>query len=723
MQSAVEEFELNRLPVLPQVLTRLLQELDADNLQLRSLAELIGQDSGLTLKILSVANSSYFRRQREVTSIEQSVNTLGLGTVKMIALSTAMQQFLNQLLARTPFDFNAFWLHSLNTAFIAKALAQAAGVAQTQEAYVAGLLHDIGKLAMACAKPDEYGRLLAESPDDALLEQEQRRYGITHAEVGAEILARWGISAAVCAAVADHHDLSERMLHAPELNRILMLANDLVDVGPDSAHPGFARVQMLLRVPPEQTMRLCVEAQASVVALALPLGVQMQAGKPGVVREDTQDTNPLAAAMQASAMLALSRDVFAQAAGEEALLESLVCSAMVLFEPREALIFEWDAKTSQLVGKPLNHQPEALARMRCALEQQTSLVADAILWNAATTSFCKADHNVPSLKDEQLIRLANAEGIVCIPLTTAKFIYGVLVLAGSRRMAERLERDQSLALSFARQMAAAMLALRKRAEDAATSRVQTDNPEALEAYRLHARQVVHEASNPLSILKNYLKLLEFKLADNTSAANELQVLNEEIDRVAGIIRKFAQGPAAPADAAVTVHLNNIIRNVAGLCETSLLAPAGISLRLQLEDSLPQVRLDADKFKQVLINLLKNAAEAMREGGTVTVTTAFTVHQGKTGMVALSIADDGPGIPPQVLENLFSPVRTTKGEGHAGLGLSIVSQIINELGGQISCKSSAAGGTCFDIIIPCQRPGAAGQTALRQQPQAPRHREY
>lgn len=104
----------------------------------------------------------------------------------------------------------------------------------------------------------------------------------------------------------------------------------------------------------------------------------------------------------------------------------------------------------------------------------------------------------------------------------------------------------------------------------------------------------------------------------------------------------------------------------------------------------------------MINLMKNAAEAMQNGGTLLVST-----NGNAGeYVEITLRDDGPGIPAEVMESLFKPVASSKGAGHAGLGLSIVKNIVDELDGKIFCRSNGISGTVFQILLPRHAVGEA-----------------
>ena len=105
------------------------------------------------------------------------------------------------------------------------------------------------------------------------------------------------------------------------------------------------------------------------------------------------------------------------------------------------------------------------------------------------------------------------------------------------------------------------------------------------------------------------------------------------------------------------------------------------------------------MKQVFINLIKNATEAMPNGGNIHIGTRYDFNEDKEEQLEVTIRDDGPGIPDHIRSQLFSPFLTSKGNGHAGLGLTIVNNIIKELKGNVTCESISNVGTTFQVTLP------------------------
>ncbi|MGH8671058.1 MAG: ATP-binding protein, partial [Burkholderiales bacterium] len=125
----------------------------------------------------------------------------------------------------------------------------------------------------------------------------------------------------------------------------------------------------------------------------------------------------------------------------------------------------------------------------------------------------------------------------------------------------------------------------------------------------------------------------------------------------------------------------------------------IRVTLQLAMNVPVVASDRNRMRQVLINLVKNAVEAMPNGGELILGTRDNINVDGLPCVQISVADHGAGIAQDIQAHLFEPVRSTKGEGHAGLGLSIVRKLVKELRGFVRCSTESNRGTVFEVLIP------------------------
>ena len=217
------------------------------------------------------------------------------------------------------------------------------------------------------------------------------------------------------------------------------------------------------------------------------------------------------------------------------------------------------------------------------------------------------------------------------------------------------------------------------------------------------RELVHEANNPLSIVRNYLHILEMRIQDET-AQEQLALIGQEIQRAAGILQQMRSipdpqaSPEPPDVRATSFDLNQVVRSTVELHE-GLAGERSVQLGRQLCAGALSITSDQDLITQILTNLLKNAIEACTSGDEVIVTTyASVVRDGERG-AAFEVMDTGPGLPEDVLDALWEPKVSRKGGAHEGLGLSLVGRLVAALGGRVDVRTAAETGTEFSIFLP------------------------
>jgi signal transduction histidine kinase len=149
--------------------------------------------------------------------------------------------------------------------------------------------------------------------------------------------------------------------------------------------------------------------------------------------------------------------------------------------------------------------------------------------------------------------------------------------------------------------------------------------------------------------------------------------------------------------AETSDLNALIQDLVKVTQPTWQSK-GIQVTALLTPGLARLTNDRDKLKQIVLNLMLNAIEATPPGGTVRLETAALSNHRHEHFIEILVADSGTGIPPDVAEQIFDPLDTAKGEGHAGLGLSIVKSLTESMQGSITFKTGASG-TTFQISLP------------------------
>jgi putative nucleotidyltransferase with HDIG domain len=195
---------IDRLPALPQVYAELLAAVARENVAATEIAEILKRDAALATKALQVVNSAFFGVGRPIAKVEDAVIYLGYNTIKQIVL--AVEVFQNAGVGRRSLiPLEKLQAHAMMTGSLASCLFKDRET--KDDAYVAGLLHDIGKLVLVAKAPERVAEVLAESEREGVPVHvvEARRWGVTHAEVGAHMLGLWGLPYPIVEAVANHH--------------------------------------------------------------------------------------------------------------------------------------------------------------------------------------------------------------------------------------------------------------------------------------------------------------------------------------------------------------------------------------------------------------------------------------------------------------------------------------------------------------------------------------
>jgi HD-like signal output (HDOD) protein len=220
---------MQTLPSLPTLYREVMQELQSPDASIEKIGQIISKDLGMLTKMLQVVNSPFYGLPRRISSATQAVALLGLETIKSLVLSMKVfSQFESS--AQTFFSLDILWNHGMITGRYARMIAKGQGTEtrDMEDAFTAGLLHDVGLLVLATNVPDQYTETLAlMNQGIAESEAERQVLGATHAEVGGYLLGTWGLSDPIVEAVAFHHDPGRSAGHAFSPLAAVYIANVL----------------------------------------------------------------------------------------------------------------------------------------------------------------------------------------------------------------------------------------------------------------------------------------------------------------------------------------------------------------------------------------------------------------------------------------------------------------------------------------------------------------
>ena len=228
--------------------------------------------------------------------------------------------------------------------------------------------------------------------------------------------------------------------------------------------------------------------------------------------------------------------------------------------------------------------------------------------------------------------------------------------------------------------------------------------ERLAAIGSVAASVAHEVGNPLGAVTGYLALARGENPPG-AAREHLDRAGRELQRIDRIMRDLLEYARPPRMDWGDVDLNALLRDLAQHLQRQA-DFAGVALRLELTEGLPAVRADYHRTRQMLLNLALNAAQALRGAGTVTLASFRPAEE--EGAAGVRVGDDGPGIPPEVLDRLFEPFATAgKGARGTGLGLAICRRTAEAMGATLAVRTAPGTGTTFTVIFPAPDAAVGG----------------
>jgi signal transduction histidine kinase len=216
--------------------------------------------------------------------------------------------------------------------------------------------------------------------------------------------------------------------------------------------------------------------------------------------------------------------------------------------------------------------------------------------------------------------------------------------------------------------------------------------EKLASLGVLAAGVAHEIRNPLTAIK--FRLFSLKKSLPAAASEDAGVIADEICRLERIVKDFLEFARPSEPQLVAIPAQRIVEEVRDLLRPQL-EKSAIDLKLEASEPL-WVRADTQQIKQVLINLIQNAADSIEHDGVITLRVSPS-RKDAEGTVVLEVADTGKGIPPEVQKRLFDPFFTTK-EGGTGLGLPIAARIVEKHGGKLRYHTAQNRGTTFRVVL-------------------------
>lgn len=621
----------------------------------QTISDIISADTALVVRVLSLANSTTDIQEGRIQSIEQALVRLGPQRLRTLVLTAALNQLQFGLDSNDWRQIRDFWRHSLTTALTARALATLTAYPYPEEAYMLGMLHNVGELVA-----------IKTSTADA-----RQHYLNNQCDVAADLVSAWGLGSMAADAMRYQQAPPEESRDAGHLVKLISLATRLAL----SDAEGIAAAGIVFGLSEELTREINRRIAHEVAGIARSLGIVLDDSYDGekAIRE-------LQGAILQHAIVSQALD-FADSAQPADSLITQAANSLGLITGSPVLCFTAKNDLLALVAGTGVDIPE----LTISAKPGGSVLTEAFNTGSPVTLAGRSR----TILDRQLLSLLRTPSLVAIPVNAGTGCAGVFALGSDET---RQDSTLELASLFSHRLGE-IVATRH-----ATGQI-TGAAENLqqELDRQQLRKQVHEVNNPLTIIRQYIYQLRNRL-DDPDVHQELDIIREELDRAGDLLQQMGQKEPGPEHAG-GISLNDELDSLSRIVEDSLFDDGKCRLRLDLTDNPALVSGPASALRQVIINLLRNAAEALPEsGGTVTLRTSAPVWQNQRTWVELEISDTGTGIPEAVRNKLFAPVKTTKGEGHSGLGLSIVKQLVDDMEGIIACRTGQDG-TTFRILLP------------------------
>jgi len=638
---------------------------------------LVLQDAALTVRILQAAAIISKDPLPPGHPISAALERLSLDALTAIGLSAA-GRYLKERPALSEACFRqTLWLHSRVAGVAARQLAEAVSYPDGEEAQLAGMLHNIGMQLMFSMDSRRYHEEVKHPTSSAeVCRSEVQAYGKGHTQLAAELAEGWPLESFLPDALS--------MLHHPHaegggvLIRLLQLAHALAVAPTQLSCEALDLAQRHFDLSPTALQTVFNEVERQYRDLS------EYVGEPERLYQTEIDT---ASQLEKRIFLLAERQASLVQIGQCDSLPQLLSAGRILLlqklDVEEIVFLLADADKGVLTGLNVPGQSRLVAELQVPIDPAFSLAARCLIEGGIQDS-ARIESSELSAVDRTLLRLTASSRFGCLPLSVQDQ-FGVLVIGLTEAQdIEVLSNSETRVLSQAigrglRGYLQSGHLLGRR-----------------EADRIELRRVAHEINNPLAILSNYMQVLRQQQGDEEILGS----METEVQRVTEILGYYSRQQERSPLPLSQVDVGELITSVLVSLKPTILKPRNIEV-VTTCDPLPPVAINPIVLRQILINLVKNAAEALPPEGRIELQSRELIEASGEKQVEIVVADNGPGIAPHLLDQLFSPVTSSKGSGHAGLGLNIVSNMARDIGVRVSCQSHPDSGTRFRILIPRQ----------------------
>ncbi|CAM5275306.1 MULTISPECIES: HAMP domain-containing sensor histidine kinase [unclassified Thauera] len=372
----------------------------------------------------------------------------------------------------------------------------------------------------------------------------------------------------------------------------------------------------------------------------------------------------------------------------------LACPLFGLHTPPVLLGVDGDGLLRPLLEADCGSTEALIAELSLRLEDEASCIALSTRSELPTSFIPAGGAPGRSVADWQIARWLGQHGFHCLPLSSGHDAAVALIPAPSENAL-----DSELRWRYAALLGAAARALR----NVARQRNEIAAREAMlqQRFREHVRKIAHEAANPLTVLKSRLGMLVQQRPEDAPLQDEMSLLNAELDRIDNLLRSAAELPTDTAEPRYC-RVPELLLDMRTLYGEPLFGSRDLQLELRAARDVPTAAIPASALKQVLLNLLRNASEALQPGQRLVISVFPQVNVDGRNCLEIRFVDNGPGLPTDRLDDLLSARPSAKGGNHQGVGLAVVRDILAQWSATLLCRSQAGTGTSFQIFVPLEQ---------------------
>lgn len=738
--------QLEGLPPLAPVATRILSLTEDSRADAKQIVELVGNDPSLTARVLALLGRAEHGVRPEAVTIQNAVILLGFKAIRQATLAAKVMEVFNAAPPEeegdSAFSRPEFWKHCLAVACVSRRLAMALRApVDHEEAFVLGLLHDIGKIALNAVMPKSFARIARKADETRadIADVEKALLGIDHTVVGRRLAERWNLPQRLVDCIWLHHQPPEGLPASVARQKHVQIVQ-AADVTVREQRIGYSGNHRFLTTSREACERLGLK-EADRVAIIESLADEIESRAVWLGEEEISSREIYLQALMRSteeltdanrslvdqnrrlerrteyfnAMNWLNRAVSPKAAvrdvcaaGAEALRRALAVRAAAVFVTSQdgrwvEVGWSTGSSTSEIVERPTDW-PDETSDAKFAVQ-----LAETGTWLSP-----------PGRAFDGLVRrYASVFGDARLWLTPIvrerRWVAGALLAAEMEQVAGLgLEAGEIAAISGAIGLAVAQAGARATAlalsdelvdinRRLSAAQAELVQARALETVVAMAAGAAHELNNPLAVISGRAQLLRRQAVDD-ALRKQFDTISEHAQACSGIVTELMEFAAPRPPKPERIDVGPFLERMrTELAQTGL---GGLeSLSFQVSSDTPPAWFDREQLSSVFRELIRNSFDATDPASRrLTVKAAADLSEES---VVMEVADNGCGMTPEVLARAMDPFYShrTAGRGR-GLGLARVRRWVQQNGGCIDIQSRPAEGTKVELRLPTARRASA-----------------